>query len=135
MYKFKMATIAIALPLIVGAHHGLAETATECNNRQVDSVYLYYQESGKTKLEAVQLYQAHEKKLKAIGQAEEFRNFELLSQDLAVNESAFGVNKIDATVSFSLQFDANYAAVAKLISEAHASGFNSSRYKLDECRQ
>lgn len=134
MFNINKSIFAATIALALCMHNANAETKPECPSRHVDSVYLYYQESGKTKIEAVQLYQAHVEKLRAIAQGEDFQNFEVLSQDLAVNESAFGVDKIDATITLSMQFDANYGAVTRLLSEANASGFNSSRYKMEDCK-
>lgn len=134
MYNMNKAASAFALALSFCAQASYAQTTSECASRQVDSIYLYFQEAGKTKAEAVQLYQSHVERLKTVAAADEFKNFEVISQDLAVTESAYGVDKVDANISINMQFDANYGAVQKMLSEAKSSGFNSSRHQLDICK-
>lgn len=135
MYNMKATISALAVVLGCFAHTSYAQGTKECGSRQVDSVYLYFLEAGKTKAEAVQLYQTHVEKLKAVAAGDEFKNFEVTSQDLAVSESAYGVDKVDANISINMQFDANYGAVTKMLAQANASGFNSSRHQIETCKE
>lgn len=99
-----------------------------CEESTLDSVSLYSMSIQPVQSDIGKHYQQIIEKIDAVAEKHNWKNYQIMSQDLSVNTSSYGADQFEVSVSVSFQFQASYVAITQATQDLDAYSLSFSRY-------
>ena len=109
------------------------KTETTCKMIMVDSVSLYVIEVVNRNDDIGKLYQSKVDAVYNLAKEHQWSHFKFLSQDVNLNQTTYGKESVEVSVSLRFQLESNFELVNQILAGTDAYSVSTSQYEEQVC--
>ncbi len=112
-----------------------AQKAKECPIKKVTSAYLNSKETIAANADIGAIYKAYMKSILALKKQDSFKNFEIVSQSVDLQENYNSKEFKTLTINVTIEFELDYRAVSDLASKLANTTLSVTTYDIAKCER